>query len=98
LAFAGNPMLVTAYDKQGPTFRVDTEDGEDLRWSADSKTLSWVRGPSFREKAAADIAAGRKTTAAATDLSFEFDVARPSGAVALTNARVITMDRDRRVI
>jgi imidazolonepropionase-like amidohydrolase/Tol biopolymer transport system component len=98
MAFAGKPVLVTAFDKQGATFRVDHQDGEDIRWTADSKTLTWVRGPMFSEKPVTDVLAGGNRAATATDLSFEFEVARPTGVIALTNARVITMDRDRRVL
>jgi imidazolonepropionase-like amidohydrolase/Tol biopolymer transport system component len=97
LASAGKPITISAFDQLGPVFRVDSLDGEDLRWSADSKTLSWVRGTVFAEKSVDEILA-HTAKAKPTDLGFEYDVARPTGVVALTNARVITMDGSRRVL
>jgi Tol biopolymer transport system component len=94
---AGKPVTISAFDQMGPAFRVDSLDGEDLRWSPDSKTLSWTRGTVFSEKTVDQVLA-RAAKATTTELAFEYDVARPSGVVALTNARVITMDGSRRVL
>lgn len=96
-AFAGRPVTVSAFDKQGPAFRVDASDGAYAGWSRDGARLYWTRGSGFHEKSVADIAAGRGT-ALRTELSFDFPVAVPAGTIALTNARVLTMDAGRRVL
>ncbi|MGE0442109.1 MAG: amidohydrolase family protein [Gemmatimonadales bacterium] len=96
-AFAGKSLTVSGFDQQGVTFRVDSLDGEDTEWTDGGRALSWTRGTVFHEKSLADVLAGRNGTRT-TDLAVEFDVARPEGVVALTNARVITMDGSRRVL
>jgi hypothetical protein len=94
---AGKVVTVSGFDKQGATFRIDAEDGDDAEWTRDGAGLYWTRGVEFVEKSLADVLAAKKS-ARKTSLSFQYDVAAPAGTVALTNARVITMDRDRRVL
>ena len=96
-AFAGRPVTISAFDRQGPAFRADSSDGAYLGWSRDGTRLHWTRGTGFYEKPVADIAATRGAPAR-TELSFDFPVALPSGTIALTNARLLTMDATRRVI
>jgi len=95
-ACAGKPMTVSAHDKTGASFRVDAEDGEYVEWTADGG-LYWTRGAHLYEKPLADVLAN-KATARKTDLSFEYDVAVPQTTIALTNARVVTMDGSKRVL
>ncbi len=94
---AGRLVTVSAFDKQGVSFRIDREDGEDLGWDRDSQGVYWSRGTALYRKPVADVLADR-ATAARTDLAFDFEVASPAGVVALTNARVITMDPQGRVL
>ncbi len=96
-AFAGKTITISGYDKQGASYRVSNEDGEYVEWSSDSKTLSWTRGSEFFEKSVADIIAN-KAAVQRTDLSVEYEVAVPTSTIALTNARVITVDPSRRVL
>lgn len=96
-AYAGKVVTVSAFDKQGASVRVDREDGEDLEWTRDGQGLYWTRGTALHQKPLADVLADR-ATATRTDLAFEYDVAVPAGVVALTNARVITMDGGSRVL
>ncbi|MFN0177424.1 MAG: amidohydrolase family protein [Gemmatimonadales bacterium] len=96
-AFAGKTIVISGFDKQGVALRVGQEDGEYLDWSADSRAVSWSRGTEFVEKDVAEIVANRPTVRR-TDLAVEYDVAVPSTLVALTNARVITVDPTRRVL
>ena len=97
LDFVGKPVAVSAFDKQGVTFRVDSLDGDYFGFSRDSRTLEWTRGTAFYEKSVDDIA-GKKGTARSTGLAVEFDIAVPSSVIAFTNAKVLTMDSGRRVI
>ncbi|MEZ4587408.1 MAG: amidohydrolase family protein, partial [Gemmatimonadales bacterium] len=97
-SFAGKTVTLTAFDKRGVSKRVDaTADGEDLEWTADGSGLYWTRGAALYEKPLADVLA-EKAGARKTDLAFEFEVAVPSSTIALTNARVITMDGTKRVL
>lgn len=97
LAFAGKTVTVSAYDKQGAAFRVDSLDGDDTEWTDGGAGLAWTRGTVFHEKSLRDVLAA-KTGTRTTSLAVEYEVARPTGVVALTNARVITMDGGRRVL
>ena len=96
-SFAGKTVVLSGFDKLGSCFRVDQEDGEYVEWTPDGAGLTWTRGALFYEKPLAAVLAG-KGAAKKTDLSFEYDVAAPAGVVALTNARVITVDPTRRVL
>ncbi|MBM4186772.1 MAG: amidohydrolase family protein [Gemmatimonadetes bacterium] len=95
-AYAGKPITVSATDKQGVALKVGTEDGEYLQWSPDSRSLSWTRGGELLETDVADVVAA-KAALRRTDLTVSYQVAKPTGLVALTGARVITMDGGRQV-
>ncbi len=97
MAFAGKMVTASPYDKIGVAYRINADDGDYFDWTADSKGLTWTRGSDFYEKSLADVLAGA-TTARKTDLSVGFDVATPTGVIALVNARVITVDPTRRVL
>lgn len=90
------PVTVSPYDGLGDAVRVDSEDGGYMVWSEDGGTLGWTRGTGFYEKTVDEIVAG--STARRTELAIEYEVDRLSGVVALTNARVITMDVARTVM
>ena len=91
----GKPVTISAYDGIGFTRRIDPSDGASMAWS-DAATVSWPRGGMLHEKALDDILAGTGG-AATTDITVRFEVALPGTTVALTNARVITMDEERSV-
>lgn len=97
LDYVGKVVSISALDNQGTTFRVDSLDGDYFGWTRDSHGLEWTRGTSFYEKATDDVLA-KRGAARATGLAVEYDLAVPGGVVALTNARVLTMDAGRRVL
>jgi Tol biopolymer transport system component len=97
LDYIGKVVSISPFDNQGVTFRVDSLDGDYFGWTRDSKGLEWTRGTSFYEKSVDDIVA-KRGAARATGLAVEYEVAVPQGVIALTNARVITMDGTRRVL
>jgi Tol biopolymer transport system component len=97
LDYIGKAVSISPFDNLGVTFRVDSLDGDYFGWTRDSKGLEWTRGTSFFEKPLEDVLA-KRGAARSTGLAVEFDVAVPEGVVALTNARVITMDGTRRVL
>ncbi len=90
------PVTVSPYDGLGDAYRVDSEDGGYMVWSEDGETLGWTRGTGFYEKTVDEIVAG--SAARRTELAIEYEVDRLSGVVALTNARVVTMDASRTVM
>jgi len=95
--FAGKPVGISAFDRQGVSFRVDSLDGDYFGWTRGGQGLHWTRGTGFFEKPVDDIVA-KRGAARSTNLAVEFDVAVPAGTIALTNARVLTMDAGRRVL
>ncbi len=92
----GRQVTISAYDGIGFTQRVDPSDGASMAWS-DAGTVSWPRGGVLHEKALDDILAGTGGSAT-TDITVRFEVALPGTTVALTNARVLTMDEERTVL
>ncbi len=95
--FAGKPVSISAEDGQGFTKRIHKEDGAYLTWSADSQSLSWMRGATFYEKNLTAILNDAEE-AETTDLAIEYTVAVPDGIIALTNARILTMNAGREVL
>ena len=95
-----SPITVSPFDGQGRTWRVDANDGGYLTWSPDGRTLGWTRGSGFYEKSVEAILAGADggSEARRTELAIEYDVARAAGVVALTGARVVTMNPARVVL
>ena len=92
----GKPVTISAYDGLGFTKRVDPSDGAGMAWS-DAGTVSWPRGGMLHEKALDDILAGTEG-AGTSDITVRFEVPLPGTTIALTNARVITMDEERSVM
>ena len=96
--YAGNTLTVSASDKKGFTQRVDQKnDGDFMSWSNDGKTLSWTRGRHHYEKSLFDILNGNKKLSK-TDLTFTYEIAKPESDIALTNVRVLTMNKNRVVL
>ena len=95
-----SPITVSPFDGQGRAWRVDANDGGYLTWSPDGRTLGWTRGSGFYEKSVEAILAGPDGASEVrrTELGIEYDVARAAGTVALTGARVVTMNGEREVL
>ena len=90
-------------DQSGvPVTRVSRDAGTELHWSGDSRTLHWMIGPEYfsrdlRDSFAflnegAEEALPLDTVGVPVQLSLERDV--PTGAVAFTGARLVTMKGD----
>lgn len=86
-----------------PVFRLSRDAGTSLHWAANSKTLHWVLGPEYFSRGLAEsfaFLAGKEqeipepaTKGIPIGLQLESDV--PSGSIAFTNARIITMEGDK---
>ena len=96
--YVGNTLTVSAADNKAYTKRVDREhDGDFMSWSKDGRTLAWTRGKYHYEKTLDDILKENKKISK-TDLSFTYAISKPESEIALTNVRVLTMDRNKQVL
>jgi imidazolonepropionase-like amidohydrolase/Tol biopolymer transport system component len=101
------PVTGKEYDLAGtskayPVYKFSKDVGDYLTWSADGRQLHWLVGPEFFTRdlktsftfveGAPDSLPPVDTTGIKIGLTLPFDA--PSGRVALTNARIITMKGD----
>ncbi|MFQ6604243.1 MAG: amidohydrolase family protein [Fidelibacterota bacterium] len=85
-----------------PAFRLTADSGFNLQWSRDSKTLYWTLGPNLFQRPVSDcftFATGAPDSlppldSAGVNLSWLENADQPSGLLALTGVRIITMDHD----
>ncbi|MBL4686278.1 MAG: PD40 domain-containing protein [Nannocystaceae bacterium] len=98
----GKAVTVGASAKGVPQAKVTRDAGEYLHWSGDSATLHWALGPELftRDvKDAFDFLAGSpkealKPPTKGIDIGFTVDSDAPTGTIALTGARIVTMNGD----
>lgn len=98
----GRAIEIGPKGSAGPQAKVARDAGDHLRWSGDSRRLHWSLGPRLFTRELADsfaFLAGApeklpEPTAEGIDLSFDVPYARPTGGIALTGGRVLTMRGD----
>src|SRR5439155_5839818 len=94
---SGKTIDVASDSKALPQTRVSADAGDYLHWSGDGHTLYWSQGPQLFARRV-DLAAfdGAKAGAAApvANLGFVASAPHAAGTIALTNARIITMNGD----
>lgn len=99
---AGRPISVSADGKSIPQTRVTRDAGEWLSWSGDSRRLQWSLGPelfsrdlnqafTFVDGAPDELP---KPDEHGINLGFRATADKPEGRMALTGARIITMNGD----
>ncbi len=96
----GKPIVLTSKTKAIPIAQVGKDAGINLHWSKDSKKLHWTLGNEYftdelRERflfleGAVDSIPPLDETGLKIKLELKHDV--PEGSIALTNARIITME------
>lgn len=97
---AGRPIAVSPEGKSLPQARVTRDAGEWLSWSGDSRRLQWSLGPelfsrdlnqsfAFVEGAPEELP---KPDERGINIGFTAEADRPEGRMALTGARLITMN------
>jgi imidazolonepropionase-like amidohydrolase/Tol biopolymer transport system component len=97
---AGRPITVSAEGKSLPQARVTRDAGDWLSWSGDSRRLQWSLGPqlftrdlnqafAFVDGAPDELPEPDET---GINLGFPAQADRPAGRMALTGARLITMN------
>ena len=97
---AGRPITISAEGKSLPQARVTRDAGEWLSWSGDSRRLQWSLGPELFTRdlnqafAFVDGAPDElpEPDEAGINLGFTAQTDRPEGRMALTGARLITMN------
>ena len=80
-----------------PVVRMSDDVGENLHWSGDSKTLYWSWGQTLYSQSISDPileAENVETSATKQTIGFEYKADKPNHKVALSNARIITMEGD----
>ena len=99
---AGLPMAIGPKSTSVPLRRLTRDAGENLHWSAGSDKVYWSLGPELFERELKDafpFLPGAPETAApisekGRNISFTQTADKPSGVIALTGARIITMRGD----
>lgn len=104
---AGKAVGLSANTKTIPVTQVAEDAGINLHWSADSDQVQWTLGEKYYTVAlqdAFDFLNGEKgeetpiSTNDGLDIALDLQHDKPKGSIALTNARIITMNGDRQVI
>ena len=97
-ARSGRSVEIAPDAKALPQSRVSIDAGDWLHWSGNGRTLYWTQGPDLfaQNVGTAGAFAGGKTAPAPiyAHLGFTANEARPSGTLALTGARIVTMRGD----
>ncbi len=89
----GAPLTISARNNEVPVRKLTDLGGYSLTWSSDSSTLHWTLGSSLYRANVADAAStALPQPYAKIDLKAPADV--PTGKLAFTNARIITMKGD----
>ncbi|QIB64440.1 amidohydrolase family protein [Kineobactrum salinum] len=97
--FTGKPLVLDADKAAFPSVRISAIGGSYLSWNAAGSALSWSTGPELKTVTVeAAMAPDFTPPASGIDLSQEIDSARPDSRIALTNARIVTMNAARDVI
>jgi imidazolonepropionase-like amidohydrolase len=98
----GQPLVLGPKATSVPLRRVTRDAGNYLHWSGDSQRLHWALGPELFTRALPEAFAFLEGAPAklpdaperGVDISFDAPTDEPSGRVAFTNARIITMRGD----
>ncbi len=98
----GSPIDIGPAVRTVPVRLVSKEAGDFLGWSGDSRTLHWSLGPELFTRDLTELftfVPGAPDSLADSparhqDVSFSYPLDKPSGAVALRGARIVTMKGD----
>lgn len=97
--FSGKPLVLDAAKPAFPIVQLSSIGGEFLTWSADGSNVSWSTGPEFKTVSLTSaLATDFEAPSAGLDLSMTVAAEVPKANIALTNARLITMNDSRDVI
>tara|TARA_R110002110_G_scaffold318658_1_gene531470 strand:+ start:10023 stop:13265 length:3243 start_codon:yes stop_codon:yes gene_type:complete len=95
----GKPLALDAARPAFPTVRLSKVGGAYLSWNSDGSAVSWSTGAELKTVTVdAAMAPGFEPGTEGVDLSMRVDAATPDTRLALTNARIVTMNAARDVI
>jgi len=96
---SGQTISLGPKQKNLPVRRLSKIGGAFMVWSMDSESLSWSVGPEIKTASVRDaFNIDKESAAISVNLSQAIKTERPTGQLALTGARIITMDKSRTVI
>ena len=96
--FFGKAVSISAEDNLGFTQRVDKKyDGDFMSWSSDGNSLMWTRGKHHYEKSLKAIIE-KKSKLTKNNISFSYDIDKPSTTIVFKNVRVLTMNEDKDIL
>lgn len=97
--FSGKPLVLDAAKPAFPTVQLSSIGGEFMVWSADGRSVSWSTGPELKT-VSIELALDEEFEPPAHGINLSMVVAAemPETNIALTNARLITMNDSRDVI
>ena len=96
---SGKTVALDGAQSAFPTVKASRVGGAYLHWSADGNALGWSTGPTLNTVAVEEaMAADFDGPGEGVDLSMTVAYARPDTSIALTNARIVTMNAERQVI
>ncbi|MGI9107144.1 MAG: amidohydrolase family protein [Pyrinomonadaceae bacterium] len=95
----GKTLRMNSTEALLPVKTISKNSGDWLTWSPDSKSVQWTLGENFHEQSLEQILKQpdkdeKPVEPKSLKIGFEYEMARPRGLVALTNARIITMKGD----
>lgn len=97
--FSGKPLVLDAAKPAFPTVQLSSIGGEFMAWSKDGDSVSWSTGPELKTvNVASALKPGFEPPANGVNLSMLVVAEMPEANIALTNARLITMNDSRDVI
>lgn len=102
----GDPIALSKDTKAIPVARITKDAGYNLHWSADSKKIHWMLGDEYFTNDLSERFAflndGEKELppidSVGTKIGLELETYKPSGVVAFTNAKVISVNENNDVL
>ncbi|MBD1583904.1 amidohydrolase family protein [Pseudoalteromonas sp. S16_S37] len=101
LVQTGKTIMVSPTDKQFPVEQLSVRAGENISWSSKGDKLYWSLGPELYHASLDgmfDIKQDKDAdfkVKSGTNIGFKQDMAQPQGMIALTGAKIVTMQGDK---
>lgn len=105
---SGKIIHLSAKNAALPVVKISADAGENIHWSGDSHTVYWSLGARLFHQSVSTTLFNKKTKeddkqdsksnllkSVGVDVGFRFNSAKPHQTIALTHARIITMENDR---
>ncbi|MGO2563672.1 MAG: amidohydrolase family protein, partial [Pseudoalteromonas nigrifaciens] len=98
---SGKTLNISPTDNQFPIEQLSVRAGESISWSANSNKLYWTLGPELYHASLEGMFAINKAddkdfkVKSGDNISFSKKMAEPKGMIALTGAKIITMDGEK---